>query len=222
MPPNDPRRTSGESAHDAQAPKANWRGKGKSGGAAPRYRWQKDWTKKQEQEHGQKIFWHRVKIAAWSSLAAGLLAIVIAVAFFFPKQTPLIAVAVTDYGAPLPPNSWAAEDVERLKEVNNQYLAYSNISQDWTSEEAGLNKLRDRLATARPGGPRRDIIALYLSMHGVLDAAGEPCWLPLAGAVVLGLLLAWGAVVSAPPMPATPTKAYETPLDMCRPPFHSH
>jgi disulfide bond formation protein DsbB len=52
--------------------------------------------------------------------------------------------------------------------------------------------------------------------------AGESSWPALTGAVVLGLLLAWGAVVSAPPMPPTPTKAYETPLDMCRPPFHSH
>jgi len=51
-------------------------------------------------------------------------------------------------------------------------------------------------------------------------SAGESSWLLMAGAVVLGLLLAWGAVVSAPPLPPTPTKAYETPLDMCRPPFH--
>jgi disulfide bond formation protein DsbB len=51
--------------------------------------------------------------------------------------------------------------------------------------------------------------------------AGESFWPPLTGAVVLGLLLAWGSVVSAPPMPPTPTKAYETPLEMCRPPFHA-
>lgn len=51
--------------------------------------------------------------------------------------------------------------------------------------------------------------------------AGEPFWSPLAGAVVVGLLLAWGAVVSAPPMPSAPSNAYEIPLDMCRPPFRS-
>lgn len=50
---------------------------------------------------------------------------------------------------------------------------------------------------------------------------GESFWLPLTWAVVLGVLLAWGAVVSAPPSPPTPVKAYETPLDMCRPPFPS-
>ncbi len=40
-------------------------------------------------------------------------------------------------------------------------------------------------------------------------------------AVVVGLLLAWGAVASSPPMPPAPTQPYTTPLDICRPPFHS-
>jgi len=40
-------------------------------------------------------------------------------------------------------------------------------------------------------------------------------------AVVLGLLLAWGAVASSPPMPPAPTQAYTTPLDICRLPFHT-
>jgi hypothetical protein len=39
-------------------------------------------------------------------------------------------------------------------------------------------------------------------------------------AVVLGLLLAWGAVASSPPMPPAPTQPYTTSLDICRPPFH--
>ncbi len=34
-----------------------------------------------------------------------------------------------------------------------------------------------------------------------------------------GLLLAWAAVASAPPMPPAPARPYETPLDVCRPPF---
>lgn len=44
----------------------------------------------------------------------------------------------------------------------------------------------------------------------------------VVGGAVLGLLLAWGSVASAPPMPPAPTKAYDPekqPLDMCRPPF---
>lgn len=67
-------------------------------------------------------------------------------------------------------------------------------------------------------------VLLALVVVGVVSSrnASESFWPQLIGAVVLGLLLAWGAVVSAPPMPPTPAKAYETPLDMCRPPFHSH
>ncbi len=43
----------------------------------------------------------------------------------------------------------------------------------------------------------------------------------LAGAVFLGALMAWGSVAGAPPLPPSPARAYETPLDMCRPPFRS-
>lgn len=41
-------------------------------------------------------------------------------------------------------------------------------------------------------------------------------------AVLVGLLLAWASVASAPPMPPAPTKAHETPLDICRPPFRGN
>lgn len=43
--------------------------------------------------------------------------------------------------------------------------------------------------------------------------------LPSVGAALLGLFLAGSSVVSAPPMPPIPKKAYDKPLDMCRPPF---
>jgi hypothetical protein len=50
---------------------------------------------------------------------------------------------------------------------------------------------------------------------------GEPHPAVAGAAIVLGLLLAWGAVASSPPMPPAPTQAYTTPLDICRPPFHA-
>ena len=46
--------------------------------------------------------------------------------------------------------------------------------------------------------------------------------IPASAAVLVGLLLAWGSVASAPPPPPVPTKAYETPLDICRPPFRGN
>src|SRR5262249_13256292 len=63
----------------------------------------------------------------------------------------------------------------------------------------------------------RVVVALGIARSGRAAAAR---WPVSAGALVLGVLLAVASVVSAPPMPPVPTKAYTTPLDMCRPPYH--
>lgn len=64
-------------------------------------------------------------------------------------------------------------------------------------------------------------VLLVLVVVGVVRSGnvGESQLPAAVVAVVLGLLLAWGAVLSSPPMPPAPMKAYETPLDICRPPF---
>jgi hypothetical protein len=41
----------------------------------------------------------------------------------------------------------------------------------------------------------------------------------VASAVILGGLFTWGAIKSSPPMPPPPTKAYDSKLDICRPPY---
>jgi len=61
-------------------------------------------------------------------------------------------------------------------------------------------------------------VLLILVFVGVARSKGC-CISTSVGAVLLGLILAGSAVVSAPPMPPVPTKAYDKPLDMCRPPF---
>jgi disulfide bond formation protein DsbB len=65
-------------------------------------------------------------------------------------------------------------------------------------------------------------VLLALIVVGVVRSwkAGEPYPAATGAAVVLGLLLAWGAVVSSPRMPPAPTQAYTDALDICRPPFH--
>jgi disulfide bond formation protein DsbB len=72
--------------------------------------------------------------------------------------------------------------------------------------------------------PQQSLAALTLLLVLVIIGvarSGKANKVALVGAITLGLLLAFGSVVSAPPMPKIPTKAYETPLDMCRPPFYS-
>jgi disulfide bond formation protein DsbB len=67
------------------------------------------------------------------------------------------------------------------------------------------------------------LVLLVLVGVGVVRSrkVGEPHPVAVCAAVVLGLLLAWGAIASSPPMPPVPTQAYTTPLDICRPPFHA-
>jgi disulfide bond formation protein DsbB len=64
-------------------------------------------------------------------------------------------------------------------------------------------------------------LLLVLVAVGVVRAGtfGEPRMAVSLAALVLGLLFGVGAVASAPPMTGPPTKAYETPLEICRPPF---
>ncbi len=66
------------------------------------------------------------------------------------------------------------------------------------------------------------ILLLLVVAVGVIQSrtAGEAHPAAAGAAIVLGLLLAWGAVASSPPMPAAPKQPCTTPLDICRPPFH--
>jgi disulfide bond formation protein DsbB len=66
------------------------------------------------------------------------------------------------------------------------------------------------------------IVLLVFVVAGVVRSrkVGEGFPAAAGAAVVLGLLLAWGAVASSPPMPPAPKQTYTTPLDICRPPFH--
>jgi disulfide bond formation protein DsbB len=67
------------------------------------------------------------------------------------------------------------------------------------------------------------IVLLVLVAVGVIRGrkVGAPHPAVAWAAVVLGQLLAWGAVASSPPMPPAPAQAYTTPLDICRPSFRA-
>lgn len=72
--------------------------------------------------------------------------------------------------------------------------------------------------------PQQSLAAFVLLLLALALAAararghGMAAALSLAG-VLLGLLFAAAAVASSPPLPAAPTKPYDTPLDICRVPF---
>jgi hypothetical protein len=157
--------------------RAGWRGGNKKDSPSS-HRWQHDWARQGDRQQRSNVLRHRIKIGVWLALGLGLVAAIVIVALFFPKKTPLIALAVTDYEAPLPPNAWAREDLEQLATLHARNLDLADISDEWTSSERGLRALATKLSGVKPGGPKRDVVVMYVSMHGIVNEAAEPCLLP--------------------------------------------
>lgn len=93
-------------------------------------------------------------------------------------QTPLIAIASGPYMAPFAPNSWALEDLEGFFSLHEKNLAVMDLSSAWQAKESGLRELQLELDRAHKHGRRAGAVMIYLSMHGVTDADGNPCLVP--------------------------------------------
>jgi disulfide bond formation protein DsbB len=70
--------------------------------------------------------------------------------------------------------------------------------------------------------------AVFLALTGLLAAgswqesgAGAVPWAALAGGISLGMLPAVASTVANPPPPPAPTRPYEKPPDICRPPYRA-
>lgn len=134
------------------------------------------WAKKKDRGYERAARWHRLRIGIWILLLAGLIGGFVVWLIWTPMRTPFLVAVVTDYPAPIPPNGFAQEDRERLRELDaEEILKYLPV--DWQSKESGLRNLRRELDAATPGGPGKDLVIVYLSMHGAVDSSGEPCLL---------------------------------------------
>lgn len=128
----------------------------------------------------------------WIPLLVLTLVVLIAALFKFiidrPQATPLLAWIVTDYRAPLPPNWLADEDRQRfletwkeaegwfgVREIQLEELG-PNLAANTSSQEI-ISGVAERVQQADPGGPNGDVVLLYLSLHGVVDAQGRACLL---------------------------------------------
>jgi len=99
--------------------------------------------------------------------------------------TPLIAVAETDYEAPLPPNAWAREDVgwfEAAAKAPRANLAWQKAPSPASNRDQWLTVLSDRVQAATtghrgilPGLRPLPVVLVYVSAHGVVDPKGRAC-----------------------------------------------
>jgi hypothetical protein len=89
-------------------------------------------------------------------------------------------------------------------------------------------KLECPLGILGLGTSPQQSLAAFVLLFGLLlvDAIRAPKegaapWIALAGAVVLGAVLALGSCTANPPPPPPPKEPYAKPPDICRPPFHA-
>ena len=125
-------------------------------------------------------------------IGASLLALVGAFVYWLvwiPWRVPFVVVTLTQYAAPVPPNSWAEEDSQHFVDLDGSrpmadggFLTdYGGTTvsrlQKWFDPAEAIASLRYELKQRRPGGPRRNVVILYLSAHGILNDQGEPALL---------------------------------------------
>lgn len=206
MSPHESQSWKGSSAQGgspAKPSETDWRRGAAKGSRGPGVAGQKNraWVERPDRSYEDALRWHRVKIASWVTLLVTLVGILVWWLVPSPKRTPLIALAVTDYapaqGARLPiaipPNGWAEEDIERFHQLDQKEAIVHFTGVMYARTEAGatgFQNLREEIRKLRRD--RRKTMVIYLSMHGVVNDAGQPClvlpgsspyrssqWLPL-------------------------------------------
>src|SRR5262245_40326490 len=168
----------------AEQHKASWRGKGKEKSTAPRHRWQEAVV--QDSGYESKKLWYRTKIGILAGLALGLIGVFVWLLLFLEPWPGLIAIPVTRYDWPIPPNAQAKEDYDQLLaldqqtlRVKGQYDSWNTGDKDALSREHAIKQLNDQLEQFWRGKrswfkQNREVVIIYLSMHGAVDGQGTP------------------------------------------------
>lgn len=172
---------------------ADWRGGGRTSRGASTPGQAKEWNP--PTPAAPIVIPHLLKLAALALVLAALVAAYLVWLLYRPTRTPFLALAVADYPAPVPPNGWVEEDLRRFESLGVEdrdggkgagILTYHRCpydsSQPYHRQTGNLKSfaaLAQQIAeTEKGGGRHHDVIVVYLSMHGVVNAQGEPCLLP--------------------------------------------
>src|SRR5262245_55200333 len=106
------------------------------------------------------------RMAALLLLIAGVPGLVFAWVWLFPSRraTPMLVVSLASYDAPVPPNDFAVDDADRFKAAFGDYdnIDLTVAVEPRTSADL-LKQLDDFLASAKPGGPKSNVVLVYLS-----------------------------------------------------------
>jgi hypothetical protein len=164
--------------------RSNWRSGSGAHREPRRHGWQQGGTV-------QPLTQLRVKNRARQLKFGFLLAVLLALFGFWlysllfrAVQTPFVAITATDYTWPLPPNAWAQEDLEGLRDLDGKSLAVIELSPNWSRGGAGERDFRRRLEGLAQQAGRASRILFYVSMHGAVDEDDTPCLVPPGASAV--------------------------------------
>ncbi len=108
----------------------------------------------------------------------GLTALFVYELLLLPVKTQLIAAVAGDYRWPLPPDSWAAEDIDGLRAgLGDQTLSIHDLSLAGASSGKALAEFARLFEQVARQTQRGGTAVVYVSAHGVVDRQGRPCLL---------------------------------------------
>ena len=168
----------GESESSGLPQGVSWRGKRASEASEVTRGWQGGTTPQPLVELRLRDRRRRVRFAMLLMALLGLFGLWMYGLLFTAVQTPVVGLVATDYEWPLPPNAWAREDFRGLTELHLRTLNVAEVSSGWSSAEQGLRDFERKLKVQCRRRSGLHTLIVYVSLHGFVNAAGEPCLLP--------------------------------------------
>ena len=136
----------------------------------------KDWDSPSGSNSNEKSEDRRFRsMAFWTVVCVALLIFFVKWVPKYHPRPPLVVFTVARYQAPLPPNSFAEEDARGFQRLDkpNKILICKRVAAG--SGDSWNEELLKGLRKSRPGGPDKNVVMVYISAHGLIDKAGNPC-----------------------------------------------
>lgn len=122
------------------------------------------------------------------ALVVVLLGVMLSLLLSLKRYVPVVAVFGSGYELPWGPIAMSHEDRLLLESLSHSptsifepsVVSWEDASSDLSTDspQEFVASLVDRLASARPGGPSKDVLIVYISMAGTIDSDGVACLVP--------------------------------------------
>ena len=135
-----------------------------------------------------RTLWLFARRLGLTALVVALIGAMLWLLFGIKHYVPVIGVFASGYHLPLGPLKLGHEDRAMLADMgmpsvsllSPRSIAWKDVSAELktASGDEIITNLTQRVAAARPGGPGHNMVVVYLSMLGMVDARGAPYLVP--------------------------------------------